>query len=73
MLSSDVLATGGTWGRRPCARVAWGWVLAAEAIVAGDSARARQAAEQHLLGFSTTVRAVLRAPNRDSSGRSIAT
>ena len=43
-----------------------------EAIVAGDSVRARQAAEQHLLGFSTTVRAVLRAPNPDSPGRSTA-
>jgi DNA-binding GntR family transcriptional regulator len=41
-----------------------------EAILRGDAADARQAAEQHLRGFSTSVRSVLRAWNEDGRGRS---
>ena len=41
-----------------------------EAIARGDVLGARQAAERHLLGFSTNVRSVLRAWNDDAPGRS---
>jgi DNA-binding FadR family transcriptional regulator len=42
-----------------------------EAIVRGDTTGARRAAEQHLRGFSISVRSVLRARNEDGRGRSI--
>jgi DNA-binding GntR family transcriptional regulator len=41
-----------------------------EAIVRGDAAGARRAAEKHLLAFSTNVRVVLRARNGGADGRS---
>jgi DNA-binding GntR family transcriptional regulator len=41
-----------------------------DAVVRGDPLGARQAAEQHLLGFSTTVRTAMRPGSADGSGRS---